>query len=130
MSTEHEHDGQGTPHERILNSSEAIECIEKCLDCRRIALQTFGYCVSRGGVYANAALVHLILDCAEAAQLCADWLRRGAALHHQAAALCAQTCQACDERCVGFHDDEDIGKMARACQACAQSCEPLLKPRE
>lgn len=133
---EHSHDGhthddshqnaEDKPtHEQMLNSPAALECIEECLNCHGVALQTFNYCVSRGGVYANAQLVYQILDCIEITHLCADWLRRGSILHHHAAALCAQTCDECDNRCAGFHDDEDIGKCAKACQACAQACRRL-----
>lgn len=52
------------------------ECIDNCLECQGICLETVMYCLQKGGAHADAAHIRLVLDCADICRTSADFLLR------------------------------------------------------
>ena len=53
-------------------SREMQECIEECLRCHGICLQTVSHCLELGGKHADPDHIGLLLDCAEICRTSAE----------------------------------------------------------
>jgi hypothetical protein len=98
-------------------------CIDDCLNCHVICLsQATGRSLIKGGRYAEADHVTLMLDCAEICQTAANFLARGSERYRQVCLQCAEICRACAASC------QDVGGMqecVEACWRCASTCEEV-----
>ena len=101
------------------------ECLQNCLDCHRICLETISYGLEKGEMRAEAGFIRLLLDCAEICQAGANFMTRGSELHKHVCAACAEVCARCAENCDLFADDEQMEECAEACELCAESCRDL-----
>lgn len=52
-------------HHMNHQSQEMQQCIDNCLNCHSLCLQTVGHCLEMGGKHAEAAHILMLLDCAE-----------------------------------------------------------------
>jgi hypothetical protein len=102
-------------------SEEMQRCIQACLDCHRICLETVTHCLQMGGKHADPAHIRLLLDCAEICQTSANFMLRGSDLHGRTCAVCAEVCERCAQDCAQF-DDAQMKACAEACRRCAESC--------
>ena len=118
----HENGGE---HGAGEEQDEIHACIEECISCHAVCMNTVPYCLETGGAHADAAHVRLLLDCAQACQLSADFMLRGSDYHEEACALCAEVCRACEASCREFADDEDMLACAEVCATCATACEQM-----
>ena len=57
-------------------SVEMRRCDELCLECYRTCLETVAYCLQKGGHYADAGHIRLLLDCADICQARSSFLSR------------------------------------------------------
>ena len=103
-------------------SGEMQQCIQECLNCHSVCLQTVPYCLQMGGEHAAAPHITLPLDCAEICQTSANFMLRGSELHPRTCGVCAEVCQRCAEECERFGDDAQMKTCADACRRCAESC--------
>ena len=78
-------------------SPEMQQCIQNCMECHRICLETVPHCLQMGGKHAEAAHIRLLLDCAEICQTSANFMIRGSDLHTRTCAVCAEVCERCAE---------------------------------
>ena len=101
------------------------ECINQCLACQRICLETVQHCLTRGGKHADAEHIRLLLDCADICRTSADFMLRGSPLHVRTCAVCAEVCESCAESCESIGDDDTMRRCAEACRACAESCRTM-----
>ena len=101
---------------------EMQECINACLDCHSVCLQTVAHCLQKGGRHAEASHIGLLLDCAEICQTSANFMLRGSHLHTRTCDVCAEVCEMCATGCEQFGDDEMMTACAEACRRCAESC--------
>ncbi|HXG67920.1 MAG TPA: four-helix bundle copper-binding protein [Blastocatellia bacterium] len=106
---------------------EVNQCIENCLDCHRICLETVAYCLQMGGKHAEAAHIRLLLDCAEICQTSANFMMRGSNLHGYVCGVCAVICERCAESCERMGDDERMRVCAQECRTCADSCRQMAQ---
>ena len=86
-------------------SGEMEQCIDVCLDCYHICMETVQYCLEQGGRHADAAHVRALLDAAQICQTNADFMCRGSELHGRTCAVCAEVCERCAQSCDQFGDD-------------------------
>jgi hypothetical protein len=98
------------------------ECIDNCVECHRVCLETLAHCLRKGGRHAEAPHVTLLQNCADICQTSARFMIAGSPLHPSTCATCAQVCAACADDCEGMADDEAMRRCAEVCRRCADSC--------
>ena len=108
-------------------TAEMQECIQNCLDCHSVCLETVAHCLELGGRHAEASHIRLMLDCSDICRTSADFMLRGSAHHSAVCGLCATICDACAADCERMGDDELMRGCAQACRRCAESCRRMSK---
>lgn len=107
-------------------SREMQQCIEECLRCHGVCLQTVSHCLELGDRHADPAHIGVLLDCAEICQTSANFMLRSSDRHQVICGVCAQICRACAEDCERMAgDDRILQQCAEACRRCQQSCERM-----
>lgn len=106
-------------------SAEMQKCIQDCLDCYDICLQTEASCVRKGGKHAEAKHIQLLSDCARICQLSAEFMLRSSQFHAELCRLCAEICAQCAKDCQRFDGDKQMQKCAEVCATCADSCRQM-----
>ncbi|MDM9580491.1 four-helix bundle copper-binding protein [Nostoc sp. GT001] len=101
------------------------QCIQNCLDCHSICLNTVTYCLQKGGHHAEPAHIRLLLDCAEICNTSANFMLRASDLHSRTCGVCAELCQRCADECDGMGDDAQMKACAQMCRRCADSCRQM-----
>lgn len=105
------------------NKKERIRrCIDRCIECHKVCLETATHCLEHGGEHAEASHLRLLLDCADICHTSAQFMLRGSDLHVETCAVCADVCERCAEACAQFGNDEQMRQCADVCRACADSC--------
>lgn len=104
-------------------SPEMQRCIDLCLECHRVCIETTSHCLSMGGKHAEATHIRRLLDCAQACQLAAELMMRGSDLAGRTCALCAEFCDLCARTCEQLRgDDAQMTRCADTCRRCAEAC--------
>lgn len=103
------------------------QCIDECLSCHSICIETVSHCLVKGGKHAEARRIHLLEDCADICSTSARFMLRGSDLHAEACAVCATVCERCAQDCESF-DDDFMRRCAEACRNCAESCREMARP--
>ena len=106
-------------------SEQMLVCIQNCQDCHRACLQTFAWCLKRGGRYADPDLLRNLLDCADICLTSATFMIRASDLHVHTCAACAAVCQHCADACAALADEPRMRAVADTCQHCADSCRAM-----
>ena len=113
-------------HATHQTSGSMQQCIDECLNCHSICLETVTHCLQKGGPHAEANHIRLLLDCVEICQTSANFMLRGSDLHTRTCAVCAEVCQRCAEDCERIDPNDSMMKAcADACRRCAESCERM-----
>ena len=113
------------PHAATL-SAEMRQCVEECLRCYALCLETAQHCLSMGGKHAEPQHIALMLTCASICETSARAMLLGSQQHTETCRSCAVICRACAEDCRSMADgDETMVRCAEACDRCAQSCEQM-----
>jgi hypothetical protein len=106
--------------------SQIEQCIQTCLDCHRICLETITHCLLRGGEYASEKRILLLQDCAEICDTTANFLTRNSDLHATICGTCAEVCLKCAEDCERLGNDDLLKACAKACRQCAEYCQLMV----
>ena len=107
-------------------NSQIQECIQNCLDCHSICLNTVStYCIHQDGMHIEPAHVRLMLDCAEICETSANFMLRGSELHLRSCDFCAEVCDRCAKDCDRFSNDSQMKACANMCRRCAESCRQM-----
>ena len=101
------------------------QCIQNCLDCHSICLNTVTYCLQKGGQHAEANHIRLLMDCTQSCQTSADFMLRGSQFHTQFCGACAQVCEQCAQDCDRMGNDAQMKACADMCRRCAESCRQM-----
>lgn len=107
------------PVARKDTNPQAEHCLELCQALHDACLHTVHESLKRGGPYASARHINLLLDCASITQTKRDFLLRHSELHEVAAEACAVICLACAKTC--DHAAEE--NLAALCRRCAKACQ-------
>jgi hypothetical protein len=110
-----------------MMSREMQQCVEECLSCYSICVQTVQHCLELGGKHAEASHIRTLTDCAEICQTSAGFMLRASPLHTRSCAFCAEVCRECESKCRRIGDDQMMQQCADACRRCAESCERMAK---
>ncbi|HBB34870.1 MAG TPA: ferredoxin [Cyanobacteria bacterium UBA8803] len=101
------------------------ECIQNCLDCYSICLNTVAYCLQKGGHYGEPDHIRMLNDCAQICQTSADFMLRGSVLHARTCGVCAEVCNFCAQDCDRMDNDAQMKACADMCRRCAESCRQM-----
>jgi hypothetical protein len=98
-------------------------CIDLCLNCHRICVETVSHCLSMAGRHTEARHIRVLLDCAQICATSADFMLRESEFHARTCGVCAELCTACADSCqeVGPHDI-NMQRCIQACRKCADAC--------
>jgi hypothetical protein len=102
-------------------------CIQECLDCHRVCLETITHCLEKGGRHAEPDHVRLLMDCAEICQTSANFMLRGSDLHPMTCEVCAEVCAECADDCERFEGDAQMQNCAAACRSCSEMCQTMAE---
>ncbi len=104
------------------------QCIDDCLHCYRICLQTaMNECLETGGRHIEPEHFRLMTGCAEICRTAAHFMLTRTHLHGYVCGACAEICNACAESC------SQLGNMdecVQACHSCEQSCRAMVNEGE
>ena len=106
-----------------LSQVEMQQCIQDCLDCHAVCMQTAEACRQAGGEHAHDEHVYMLLDCADMCLTAAHFMQHNSPLYGYTCQACMQVCNHCAGECERMGDND----CANACRTCAQSCEQLTK---
>jgi hypothetical protein len=101
-------------------------CIQSCLDCQSICLDTITHCLLRGGEYASERQILLLQDCAEICDTSANFMTRNSDMRATICGTCAEVCLRCAEECERLGDDDLLKACAEACRRCAAHCQLMV----
>jgi hypothetical protein len=108
--------------EEQKRSREAEECIQKCLDCQRICLQSSDYRWRWDGGRGPERDATPLLNCAEICRTAALLLLRGSEFSPRVCALCAEVCEGWVRDCELTSGAENLKSCIQASRECAESC--------
>ena len=109
-------------------TSEMRECIQNCLDCYSICLETAHHCLTLGGKHAEAKHIGLLTTCAKICETSAAFMLSGSELHGRTCGVCAEVCRACEQSCAGISEgDETMQRCVNTCRRCAESCQRMAQ---
>ena len=100
-------------------------CIEACMTCHAVCVETVQHCLKMGGKHAEPAHIRMLLDCQDICQTSADFMLRGSEMHQRTCGVCAEVCEACAADCAKFTDDSMMQRCAEACRMCAEECKKM-----
>jgi hypothetical protein len=107
-------------------SEEMRNCINECLSCHAVCLETISHCLEMGGEHASSSHIGLLQDCVQICQTSADFMLRGSQFHGETCGVCAAVCDACADACEGMAEgSEFMARCAEACRRCAESCRKM-----
>lgn len=113
-------------HPTSQTSHDLEPCIENCVNCHRICLETAAVHF-RGEAPKSLpeSVVRLLVDCADICRTSADFMIRGSALHAHTCRACAAVCERCAEECDRMGEDPHMAACAEACLRCAETCREM-----
>lgn len=103
------------------------QCIQNCLDCHSICLNTITYCLQQGGQHAEMAHIVLMQDCVEICQTSANFMLKNSPLHGRTCDVCAEVCERCGRDCDRFPEDFQMQFCAEICRRCAETCREMAR---
>lgn len=106
-------------------SQEMQQCIQNCLDCHSVCLNTVTYCLQQGGMHSELDHIRLMLSCAEICQTSANFMLLGSRHHAHICKECAEICNECAQDCEKMGDDAQMKACAQICRQCAESCRQM-----
>lgn len=106
-------------------TTDIDDCIDTCLACHQLCLETLTHSLREGGELALPEHIRVLADCAQLCQTNADFMIRGSDLHGYTCGACAVVCDACAESCGGFPGDSQLDECAALCRRCAQACRAM-----
>jgi len=113
--------------ERGHSNRDMEQCIEHCMHCHRVCLETaMGHCLDAGGRHVDPRHFRLTINCADICRVAADFMLSRSELHAKTCAVCADVCDACAQSCEEIGDMEDC---IQACRLCAESCRQMAGAR-
>jgi hypothetical protein len=108
-------------------TDEMQMCIQNCTLCYQTCSQLIAHCLEKGGEQARKEHIQILIDCAEACAVSADFMLRKSDLHSRTCGVCAEACLACAESCEAIADDVMMKNCIEVCRRCADSCQKMAK---
>ena len=109
-----------------MDDPKLQHCIEECSTCQETCLETLVHCLALDGKHAEAQHIRVLMDCAEACQTAANFMRRGSDFYDLFCEPCAEVCDACARSCESLADDDrQMNRCAESCRRCADACREM-----
>jgi hypothetical protein len=109
-------------------TADTRQCIQDCLECHGICIETIAHCLKLGGRHAAAEHIRTLADCAQICIASADFMLRTSPDHVRTCEICAEICRKCAESCRKIAEgDETMRRCVDICQRCSQSCERMSR---
>ncbi|MCY1044415.1 four-helix bundle copper-binding protein [Corallococcus sp. bb12-1] len=108
--------------EAVREQDEMQACINHCLACHRLCLETLADCFQKGGTHTEPGRLRLLMDCADICETSARFLLRGSRLHSRTCFACAEVCGPCAAACEQKDAEHLMKACAEACRRCEESC--------
>lgn len=111
----------------MTEKNRVRECIDVCLDCHRVCLETIQYCLKQGGRHSKAAHIQLLQSCATICETSAVLMIAESELHPSTCAVCRDACLRCAVECEAFLNDLQMKRCADLCRRCAEACDEMSR---
>ena len=112
-------------------SNATTDCIDNCLACEQLCLETRSWCESAGGALARDDFLGLLALCAEACSASARAMQDGSDAYVFLCEACAQLSQRCAEALGAMSAGEPrLRACAAACANCARCCAEMARSPE
>lgn len=108
-------------------TTEMQTCMNACMECHKICLETMTYCMSKGGRYMDMGMMSILRDCSEICMMCMNMMIGGSEFMERTCMLCAEMCDRCAAACETISDDSKLMECAAACRRCAETCRAMQK---
>ncbi|WP_353933225.1 four-helix bundle copper-binding protein [Okeanomitos corallinicola TIOX110] len=108
-------------------TTEMQTCMNACMECHKICLETMTYCMSKGGKHVNMGIIGILHDCSEMCMMCMNMIMGGSEFTLRTCMLCEQMCNRCAVACEAISDDRKMTKCAAACRRCAETSSSIQK---
>ncbi len=128
--------------------SQLQQCIELCLECNVVCLETLAYSQARTGRYLESVHLRLLRDCAEMCHTNANFMQRFSDFYGGLSKICARVCRDCAHDCERYAVsaigsgaplsnysgsvlddptlcDPRLKACAEVCRSCASACREL-----
>jgi hypothetical protein len=106
-------------------TTEMQTCMQACMNCHKICLETMTYCMTKGGKYMETTLMGMLRDCAEMCMMCMNMVMSGSEFTTRTCMLCAEICEKCAQMCEMISDDPKMMECATICRDCAECCKTM-----
>lgn len=106
-----------------MGQVEIEQCIQDCLNCHTVCLQTATNCQQAGGQHASHEHISLLQDCAKLCQTAAQFMQHNSPVYGYVTQACAQVATHCANECDQMGDTD----CANACRNTAWSCDQVTK---
>lgn len=107
-------------HEKHQKTIQLLnDCAAACNHCTTA-------CLDEQDVQMMVKCIKLDIDCAQICSLTASLLGRGSAHGEHLMKECAEICNACADECEKHTHMEHCKKCAEACRACAEECSVMV----
>ena len=108
-------------------TSELRECIDDCMDCHRVCVETISHCLQKGGRHTEPAHLRLMLDCEQICRAAGDFLLRNSEFHPRICGVCADVCVRCADDCDDLAEgDVQMRLCAETCRRCGETCQRMM----
>lgn len=103
-------------------------CLRHCLECFQFCQACIPHCLNRGGKYAGAHHISVMMECASMCSLSATYMPLGDRFSIECCKLCSLICEMCSTSC-NETDPEDLmmQRCVEFCQKCSESCKVLAE---
>jgi len=108
-------------------SAEMDRCIQACLNCHEVCVESITHCLQLGGRHAAPEHIRLMMDCADICLVDAQFMMRGSPLHGEVCSTCASVCDACAQSCEALAQEEQMQLCADQCRRCAELCRDMAR---
>lgn len=106
------------------------ECVNRCLECHTVLLQTVAHCLAKGGVHADLEHVRTLSATAELCQVAANMMLMASPFHFKTCEVAGEAALFCAEQNETLlaqtgESDATLEACTTACRKCAESCQKM-----
>ncbi|TAE59157.1 MAG: four-helix bundle copper-binding protein [Nostocales cyanobacterium] len=103
-------------------TTEMQTCMNACMECHKICLETMTYCMIKGGKHVDMGIIGILRDCSEICMMCMNMMMGGSEFTSRTCMLCAEMCERCASACETISNDKKMSECAASCRKCAETC--------
>jgi hypothetical protein len=117
--------------EQAAMATTMKECIDNCIECSRVCLETIQHCLNMGGKHSEPSHLNLLQNCALICQTSAQFMISGSELHKETCRACAEVCSSCADDCESIGAGDPImQRCIDMCRRCSDSCREMSAPKK